>query len=212
MMCSSQKNYFHDPGGAINKAWGPMGIVGVGYNVEISYNRIENFLGANRYGFDGGAIEVDDEGPKYNWHIHHNYTVGNEGFMETIDAGECPTCTYSDFFIYYNFSDDFQWWVDGPIGTNPVLENNTVIRTRPKNSDYNLCLSLHTDVPDASIKNNIFLVANDITAFNRNAPGNNNIFYSIDSSVQNPKGFTLETKRNGRRSAVCQLKCQRLSP
>ncbi|HZK93070.1 MAG TPA: choice-of-anchor Q domain-containing protein [Prolixibacteraceae bacterium] len=184
-------NYFHDPGGAINTGWGPMGIVGVSYNVEISYNRIENFLGANRYGFDGGAIEVDDNGPKYNWRIHHNYTEGNEGFLETIDAGECPTCTYSDFFIYYNFSDDFQWWVDGPIGTNPVLENNTVIRTRPKNSDYNLCLSLHTDVPNASIKNNIFVIANGITAFNRNAPSTYNIFYSADGSVQNPKGFAL---------------------
>lgn len=185
------KNYMHSPGGTINKWWGPMGIVGCSYNVEISHNRIEGFLAKNNYGYDGGAIEIDDKGPKYNWKIHHNITRGNEGFLESIDADECPSCTFSDLQFYCNYSDDYQWWIDGPIGRNPVIENNTVLRVRPANTQWNLCLSLHHAIPDASVRNNIFVLANGVTAFDEEVPGNHNVYYSVDGSVDNPKGYPL---------------------
>ena len=184
-------NYLHDAPGAINKWWGPMGIVCCSYNVEISYNRIENFLGQNSYGFDGGAIEVDDEGPKYNYKIHHNVTKGNEGFFESIDRNECSDCAYTDMAFYYNFSDDYQWWIDGPIGINPKIENNTVLRVLPANTQWNLCLSMHEEIPKASIKNNIFVLANGATAFDQENPSSNNLFFSVDGSVSNPKGYPL---------------------
>ena len=186
-------NYLHDAPGAINKMWGPMGIVCCSYNVEISYNLIENFIGPNDWGFDGGALEVDDEGPKYNYKIHHNVTRGNEGFFESIDDGECPECTYADFSFYYNFSDDYQWWIDGPVGTNPVIENNTVLRVLPANTRWNLCLSMHEEIPNASIKNNIFVLANGVTAFDQENPSSNNLYFSVDNSVSNPKGYELST-------------------
>jgi hypothetical protein len=185
------KNYLHDAPGAINKWWGPMGIVCCSYNVEISYNRIENYIAPNQWGYDGGALEVDDEGPKYNYKIHHNITKGNEGFFESIDDGECPECTYSDFAFYYNFSDDYQWWIDGPIGTNPIIENNTVLRVLPANTRWNLCLSMHEEIPNASIKNNIFVLANGVTAFDQENPSSHNLYFSVDNSVSNPKGYPL---------------------
>jgi hypothetical protein len=184
-------NYLHDAPGAINKFWGPMGIVCCSYNVEISYNHIENYIAPNNWGYDGGALEVDDEGPKYNYRIHHNVTKGNEGFFESIDDGECPECTYKDFAFYYNFSDDYQWWIDGPIGINPIIENNTVLRVLPANTRWNLCLSMHEEIPKASIKNNIFVLANGVTAFDQENPSSNNLYFSVDNSVSNPKGYEL---------------------
>ena len=187
-------NYMHSPGGGINEWWGPMGIVGAGYNGEISFNLIEGFLAPNNYGFDGGAIELDDEGIHTNWKIHHNISRGNEGFLETYDDSECEDCTWGDIEICYNYSDDYQWFCDGPIGDNPVIENNTILRVLPANTDYNWCISLHDRIPKASIRNNIFVLANEVTAFEWENPGSStsdNIYFSVDNSKENPKGYTL---------------------
>jgi len=187
-------NYMHSPGGGINEWWGPMAIVGAGYNGEISFNLIKEFLAPNNYGFDGGAIEIDDEGIHTNWKIHHNISLGNEGFIETYDDSECDDCTWGDIEIYYNFSDDYQWFLDGPIGKNAIIENNTILRVLPANTDFNWCISLHHKIPDGSVRNNIFVLANGVTAFEWENPGNatsSNIYYSVDNSLDNPKGYPL---------------------
>jgi PKD repeat protein len=187
-------NYMHSPGGGINQWWGPMAIVGAGYNGEISYNLIEGFLAPNNYGFDGGAIELDDEGIHTNWKIHHNISRGNEGFIETYDDSECEDCTWGDIEICYNYSDDYQWFIDGPIGKNPVIENNTILRVLPANTDFNWCISLHHLIPQASVRNNIFVLANGVKAFEWENPGSStsdNIYFSVDNSRANPKGYPL---------------------
>lgn len=187
-------NYMHSPGGGINEWWGPMGIVGAGYNGEISYNVIEGFLAPNNYGFDGGAIELDDEGIHTNWKIHHNISRGNEGFLESYDDSECEDCTWGDIEICYNYSDDYQWFMDGPIGDNPVIENNTILRVLPANTDFNWCISLHHTIPQGSVRNNIFVLANRVKAFEWENPGSStsdNIYFSVDSSQTNPKGYPL---------------------
>lgn len=187
-------NYMHSPGGGINEWWGPMGIVVAGYNGDISFNTIEGFLAPNNYGFDGGAIEIDDEGNHTNWKIHHNITRGNQGFLETYDDSECEDCTWSNIEISYNFSDDYQWFTDGPIGNNPIIENNTVLRVLPANTKFNWGISLHDVIPDGFIRNNIFVLANGVKAFEWEDPGeaaSNNIYYSIDQSLKNPKGYAL---------------------
>lgn len=186
----------HSPGGGINEWWGPMAIVGAGYNGEISYNLIEGFLATNNYGYDGGAIELDDEGIHTNWKIHHNISRGNEGFLETYDDSECEDCTWGDIEICYNYSDDYQWFLDGPIGDNPVIENNTILRVLPANTDFNWCISLHHLIPDGSVRNNIFVLANEVKAFEWENPGSStldNIYFSVDSSLANPKGYPLGT-------------------
>lgn len=187
-------NYMHTPGGGINEWWGPMGIVGAGYNGEISFNRIEGFLAPNNYGFDGGAIELDDEGLHTNWTIHHNISKGNQGFLETYDDSECKNCTWGNIKISYNYSDDYQWFIDGPIGYNPIIENNTVVRVLPANTKFNWCISLHDSIPEGFVRNNIFVLANGVKAFEWDDPGNvttDNIYYSVDQSVENPKGYPL---------------------
>ena len=141
-----------------------MAIVVSGYDGEIGYNTIEGFLAPNNYGFDGGAIEIDDEGIHTNWKIHHNISHGNQGFLETYDDSECDNCTWGNFKIYYNFSDDYQWFLDGPLGDDPFIENNTILRTLPANTNFNWGISLHHTIPNASIRNNIFVLANDVKA------------------------------------------------
>lgn len=187
-------NYMHSPGGGINEWWGPMSIVGAGYSGEISYNVIEGFLAPNNYGFDGGAIELDDEGIHTNWKIHHNISRGNEGFLETYDDSECDDCTWGDIEISYNYSDDYQWFSDGPIGDNAVIENNTILRVLPANTKFNWGISLHHTIPQGSVRNNIFVLANGVKAFEWENPGSstsNNIYYSVDNSQVNPKGYPL---------------------
>jgi hypothetical protein len=187
-------NHMHSPGGGINEWWGPMGIVGAGYNGEISFNLIEGFLAPNNYGFDGGAIELDDEGIHTNWKIHHNISLGNEGFLESYDDSECKDCTWGEIEICYNYSDDYQWFIDGPIGTDAIIENNTILRVLPANTDFNWCISLHHRIPQASVRNNIFVLANGVTAFEWENPGSStsdNIYFSVDNSQANPKGYPL---------------------
>ncbi len=187
-------NYLHSPGGGINEWWGPMSIVGAGYSGEISYNTIEGFLAPNNYGFDGGAIELDDEGIHVDWKIHHNISRGNEGFLETYDDSECDDCTWGGIEIYYNYSDDYQWFMDGPIGNDPVIENNTILRVLPANTDFNWGISLHHTIPQGSVRNNIFVLANGVKAFEWENPGSapsNNIYFSVDGSLNNPKGYAL---------------------
>ena len=189
-------NHMHSPGGGINEWWGPMGIVGAGYNGEISFNLIEGFLAPNNYGFDGGAIELDDEGVHTNWKIHHNISRGNEGFLETYDDSECKDCTWGDIEICYNYSDDYQWFTDGPIGDNAVIENNTILRVLPANTDFNWCISLHHLIPQGSVRNNIFVLANGVKAFEWENPGSatsDNIYFSVDGSRANPKGYQLKS-------------------
>jgi len=189
-------NYMHSPGGGINEWWGPMGIVGAGYNGEISFNVIEGFLAPNNYGFDGGAIELDDEGIHTNWKIHHNISRGNEGFLESYDDSECEDCTWGNIEICYNYSDDYQWFIDGPIGIDAVIENNTILRVLPANTDFNWCISLHHLIPEGSVRNNIFILANGVTAFEWENPGSStsdNIYFSVDGSRDNPKGYRLRS-------------------
>lgn len=188
-------NYMHSPGGGINEWWGPMAIVGAGYNGEISFNHIEGFLAPNNYGYDGGAIELDDEGIHTNWKIHHNISLGNEGFLESYDDSECEDCTWGEIEICYNYSDDYQWFIDGPIGRDAIIENNTVLRVLPANTDFNWCISLHHRIPEASVRNNIFVLANGVTAFEWENPGSStsdNIYFSVDNSLSNPKGYILK--------------------
>jgi hypothetical protein len=50
---------------------------------------------------------------------------------------------------------------------------------------------MHEEIPKASIKNNIFVLANGVTAFDQENPSSNNLYFSVDNSVSNPKGYEL---------------------
>ncbi|MHC4250749.1 MAG: polysaccharide lyase domain-containing protein [Planctomycetota bacterium] len=83
------KNYLDGPSYALwrtsKSSWGPMGIhLNIG-NQEVSYNTIKNFgTKDSPWGSDGGAIEIDcGMYHKKNIYIHHNYSEGNAGFLES---------------------------------------------------------------------------------------------------------------------------------
>jgi hypothetical protein len=109
------QNYLDGPSYALwrtdSSSWGPMGIhLNIG-NQEVSYNTIKNYgTKDSPWGSDGGAIEIDYDGAwfnrdhhKRNIYIHHNYSEGNAGFLESswntifrsthrkCITGECPS-------------------------------------------------------------------------------------------------------------------------
>jgi hypothetical protein len=119
-------NFVHDNNEPMAPHWGPIGIVVCTSNNEISYNRIVNYVAPSKeYGHDGGAIEIDDRKyPKQNIQIHHNYSKGNQGFIEFVGR------TRQDHIIvHHNVCVDYQAFIGftGPC-TNIRVENNTVVR------------------------------------------------------------------------------------
>lgn len=179
-------------------AWGPIAIFIGNANTEISYNRISNYLSTGgTYGADGGAIEVDPRLYKVAAHdisIHHNYSYGNEGFLEITQATERIN-------VSYNVSNDYQQFVFYWEGTNSVVENNTVLRVLPKNSVTDVVFSFKD--PGNIIRNNIFVVNAKRQVFTDSGTQvykkgdyagqkrHNNIYFSVDGSQQDPCGLPL---------------------
>jgi hypothetical protein len=105
--------------------------MGIG-NQEVSYNRIENmFVEGGSWGGDGGAIEIDDgRNHKDNYHIHHNNTKHNMGFLEISWDADIEKKPTRNIIIEFNISRDYQdfvyWWAEN---SNSKILNNTIIRT-----------------------------------------------------------------------------------
>ncbi len=138
------KNYLDGPSYALwrsdDSSWGPMGIhLNIG-NQEVSYNTIKNYGTTDSpWGSDGGAIEIDYSGwfldpgpwPKTNIYIHHNYSEGNAGFIESswdydfMQYGE----EARDWRVSFNVCYDGQSWLFmlAPC-TGVYFDNNTVAR------------------------------------------------------------------------------------
>ncbi|MCA1594622.1 MAG: hypothetical protein LC754_18735 [Acidobacteria bacterium] len=81
------RNYLHDATEMMAQSWGPIAIMIVSGQNEISFNRVENY-GAygGPYGSDGGVIEldgVDDDFNANDINIHHNMSVNNHGFSSS---------------------------------------------------------------------------------------------------------------------------------
>lgn len=156
------RNYLHDAANMMAHSWGPIAIMVVRGNNEISYNRIENY-GAygGPYGSDGGVIELDGVDPDFkanNIHIHHNTSVNNHGFLE-IAARNVDSVT-----VAYNLSDDKNQFVGGG-SMNVNILNNTVIRTREPNVDRYIFWTFDRDQVVFNVRNNIFVFSNDIKVF-----------------------------------------------
>ena len=189
------KNYFHDCNRFLcEPGWGPIAIFVGNANNEISYNKCINYKkeGGN-FGADGGFIEFDSRyygGPIHDVYIHHNYSEGNEGFLEITNSGK-------HLNISYNVSDDFQQFVFFWAGDSSRVENNTVIRTKPANSKVNVVFTFKNS--GYIIRNNIFVMANGLKVFaggaydarNFNQLHENNIYYMSDHSTADPVGQSL---------------------
>ncbi|MFC1620224.1 choice-of-anchor Q domain-containing protein, partial [Candidatus Neomarinimicrobiota bacterium] len=191
-------NYIHDCNRFLSEPnWGPIGIMVATSNHEISYNRIINYVRTGgTFGADGGAIEIDNEDyPNNNINIHHNWSVGNEGFLEIIWGSDITR----DVRVAYNVSDDYQEFIFFWSGKDCFVENNTVLCTRPQNSRVKVVFSFNEG--QNVIRNNIFVVANGLQVFTgtdvygaeryEEQVFHHNLYWCADGSVEDPCGLPL---------------------
>ncbi|ACU03528.1 hypothetical protein [Pedobacter heparinus] len=192
------RNHFHDAANMMAYSWGPIAIMVVSGNNEISHNRVENY-GAygGPYGSDGGVIEldgVDDNFKANNIHIHHNTSINNHGFLE-IAARNVDSVT-----VAYNLSDDRNQFIGGG-GYKVNVFNNTVVRTREPNVDRYVFWTFNPELTFFNVKNNIFYIASDLGVFGPvkkvtghvrvaigEQPREQNLYYSPGN--ENPIGIT----------------------
>ncbi|MCK5441317.1 MAG: carbohydrate-binding protein [Maribacter sp.] len=166
-------------------SWGPMGIqLGIG-NQEVSYNIIKNFLSTESgYGSDGGAIEIDDgRFHKDNIFIHHNYTEGNAGFLESS-----WTHDYNPFVqevhnlrVAFNVNYDGQSWLYMWAPCHDCyFDNNTVIR----NNDFRSPLynGVYADFEGINFRNNLFVLRYDAFLGNTSQIRSNNWYMNFDQT------------------------------
>lgn len=193
------RNHLHDcnrPLAGTN--WGPIAIMISNANNEISYNRITNYISTGgNYGADGGALEIDPRiygDTVRNIKIHHNYSQGNQGFLEVAQAE-------GSIVLAYNISNDYQQFVILYEGSKCVFENNTVLRVLPKNSITDVVFTFKES--GNIIRNNIFAVNSGRKVFSTNGTEvwgrsnyegqkhYNNVYFSVDESQPDPCGLAL---------------------
>ena len=141
-------NYMDGPNHALwndessGGGWGPMGIqLGIG-NQEVCYNTIKYYLTTDSdYGSDGGAIELDDgRFHKDNFYIHHNYSEGNAGFIESSWGADYNPYVQEvhNLRVAFNVNFDGQDWLYMWAPCHDCyFDNNTVIRTHDFTSPLN---------------------------------------------------------------------------
>ncbi|MBC8181517.1 hypothetical protein H8E88_10380 [candidate division KSB1 bacterium] len=190
-------NYIHDCNIFLSyPSWGPVGIMVANSNNEISYNKIVNYFSkGGRFGADGGAIEIDDQKhARDNIYIHHNYSTGNEGFLEITTGASADNIQVS-----YNVSDDYQEFIFFWAGTNCIVENNTVLCLKPPNSRVRVVFSFEKE-NEVTVRNNIFVLAKGLQVFagdsvynadKWNQPHSNNVYFVVDGTQENPCGISL---------------------
>ena len=193
-------NHLHDTNRYLAGAnWGPIAIILSNANNEISYNRITNYVSiGGKYGADGGALEFDPRiygEPIHDVNVHHNYSYGNEGFLESTRSATQPT---GKVWIAYNVSDDYQEFILLWQGHDWRIENNTVLRLLPKNSVTDVVFTFRES--GNTVWNNIFVVNQGRKVFSDNGTqvygmanwaGQThyaNLYFSADGSVSDPEG------------------------
>jgi hypothetical protein len=197
------RNHLHDTNRYLAGAnWGPIAILLSNANNEISYNRITNYVSiGGKYGADGGALEFDPRiygEPIHDVKVHHNYSYGNEGFLESTRSANQPT---GKVWIAYNVSDDYQEFILLWQGHDWQIENNTVLRVLPKNSVTDVVFTFRES--GNVVWNNIFVVNQGRKVFSDNGTkvygmanwaGQThyaNLYFSADASQADPVGVPL---------------------
>jgi len=195
------RNYIHDSTGFLQYPhWGPVGIMVAASHHEISYNRIENYLATGgTWGADGGAIEVDSDNAEFrkNIEIHHNISVGNQGFLEITKGPKRGDP--QNIHVHHNISDDWQQFILLWGGRDLLIEHNTVLCRKPQNSNIHVVFALPKgSTENVRIRNNIFAVAHGLQVFagaspysesDYDQPRDHNLYYSLDGSVEDPVGL-----------------------
>ena len=189
-------NYIHDNNIPIKPHWGPLCVIVCTSNNEISYNRFENYCApSNEYGFDGGAIEINDgDYDKVNLNIHNNYSYLNQGFLENIQS----KCISQNWVIAYNVCDDYQSWLGLTNVQDVRVEHNTVLRIR-RHAGYNdfFWFNENLGCNKVYLRNNIFVVGEGIPPVYYHGDGisqhhDHNLYYCIDRQThENGKTYDV---------------------
>ena len=189
-------NYLDGPNHALwsivggSGGWGPIGIhLGIG-NQEISYNTIKNYLTTDSpYGSDGGAIELDDgRYHKDNFYIHHNYTEGNAGFLESSWEFDLNPFVQEvhNLRVAFNVSFDGQSWLYMWAPCHDCyFDNNTVIRTEGFTSPLDDVAYL--DFGGIHFRNNLFVYHRDAYQgpARREVMTENNWYFNVERTALN---------------------------
>lgn len=179
------KNYLDGPSYALwrtaESSWGPMGIhLNIG-NQEVSYNVIKNFgTKDSPWGSDGGAIEIDcGNYHKKNIYIHHNYSEGNAGFLESSWDFDWPRYRQEihNWRVSFNICYDGQSWLFMLAPCNGIyFDNNTIARyngfQRVQNSGARMDVQGGEPVGKADgahFRNNLFIYTSSPYTGNRAA-------------------------------------------
>ena len=177
------ENYLDGPSYALwrtsKSSWGPMGIhLNIG-NQEVSYNTIKNFgTKDSPWGSDGGAIEIDcGRYHKKNIYIHHNYSEGNAGFIESSWDYDWPRYRQEiyNWRVSFNVCYDGQSWLFmlAPC-TGIYFDNNTIARYNGFGRAQNACARLDVrggnpvgKPSGAHFRNNLFIYSSSPYTGNR---------------------------------------------
>lgn len=182
-----------------NSSWGPMGIhLNIG-NQEVSYNTIKNYGTTDSpWGSDGGAIEIDYGASgylKHNIYIHHNYSEGNAGFIESSWDYDYPQYGQEvhNWRISFNVCYDGQSWLFmlAPC-TGVYFDNNTVARynTFGRSQNWGARMDVQGGTPvgvaaGAHFRNNLFIYTGEDNPYQGNradgAQKSGNWYMRIDS-------------------------------
>jgi hypothetical protein len=164
-----------------DSSWGPMGIhINIG-NHEISHNTIKNYgTSDSPWGSDGGAIEIDNGNyHKTNIYIHHNYSEGNAGFIESSWDYDWPQYKQEvkDWRVSFNVCYDGQSWLFmlAPC-TGVYFDNNTIARYNSfgRSQDWGARMDVQGGTPvgvasGAHFRNNLFVYTSEPYQGNRAA-------------------------------------------
>ena len=184
------KNYAHDLTMIVNTPGGDDDYGAVCFwlqaaNNEVSYNRGINCKAPSfDYGFDGGFVEVFNQGD--NSYIHHNYAKNTNGFIELGGSGSAQN-VWVAYNVMYNTVDA----VCADTGINAAdfkFENNTFVNTFvATGGSGDRVFQCRTDLSPLQVRNNIFY-SNIQIADNGNFTHTNNLYYMIDGA---DVGYTL---------------------
>lgn len=172
-------NYLHDCTRTLKQwSWGPIAVWLGADHQEVRYNVIRNYRAEDAsivwktvgpLGADGGAIEVDDgRAPKHDIAIHHNFSQGNQGFLEVTYKDVVTAPDYGGLHVYDNISDDYQSFALLWQGRDCLFEHNTIIRRKCNGNEQGVFRIMQPESANTVWRN--LIVTADSVIISRNRP------------------------------------------
>jgi hypothetical protein len=190
-------NYVHDLNMIVNTPGGNDDYGAVCFWLSVGNNEVSNNLGINckapsyDFGFDGGFVEVFDQGD--NSYIHHNYAENTVGFIElgANGSGSAQNVTVA-YNVLYNTESAVCIHTSISLAitvTNFKFENNTFVNT-VNDGLVDRVFICTDDYSTLQVRNNIFY-SNLQIANNGNFAHTNNLYYMVDMINGSGIGYAL---------------------